>query len=110
MLERDSASLSGMRRPETIAMTGRHLLLALGFLALGASELATIEPGTDYGAGLSLKRISSLRDVIAAAERHTSDSVLLRGRISEVCQRKGCWTILEDADLTVRISPFFRRR
>ncbi len=92
-----------MSGSKPIAKAGQRLLLALTFLALGASGPATIEPGTDYGAGLTLTRISSLPDVIAAAERHTSDSVLVRGRISEVCQRKGCWTILEDADATVRV-------
>ena len=29
--------------------------------------------------------------------------VLVRGRVADVCQRKGCWTILQDGETRVRV-------
>jgi hypothetical protein len=78
-------------------------LLLLALLGLGADNPTAIEAGVDYGAGLSLTRVSRLPEVLASADQHTAEPVLVRGRISEVCQRKGCWTILVDGDAAVRV-------
>jgi hypothetical protein len=81
----------------------RSVVSVLACLGLGATGAAALELGTDYGAGLSLARVSPLAKVLAAAERHTEEPVLIQGRISEVCQRKGCWTILVDGNASIRV-------
>ena len=88
-------------RPDRPTCPGLLALVAL--LALGAGNPEAIESGVDYGSGLSLTHVSRLPEVLAAAEQHTQEPVLVRGRISEVCQRKGCWTILVDGDASIRV-------
>ncbi|MBW2290869.1 MAG: DUF4920 domain-containing protein [Deltaproteobacteria bacterium] len=29
--------------------------------------------------------------------------MLIKGRVTDVCQKKGCWTVIEDGDAQVRI-------
>jgi hypothetical protein len=78
-------------------------------VVLLASAPADAEPspaipaGEDYGAGLTLSRPTSLAEVVLDPERFEQQPILLRGRISDVCQRKGCWTILRDGSAHVRV-------
>jgi len=76
------------------------LLSLEGAFAASPPEIAA---GQDYGAGLTLATVSPLPAVLAAAERHTEQPVLVYGRISDVCQKKGCWTVLSDRDANVRV-------
>jgi hypothetical protein len=64
---------------------------------------ASIPPGRDFGAGLTLSELSHLEDVVAHPEKYTDRDVLVRGRISDVCQKRGCWVVLSEGDSHVRI-------
>jgi len=76
-------------------------ILLLSVVLLAASN--AIPPGQDFGAGLSLKQPTALAEVVKSPEKFASEPVLLRGRVSDVCQRKGCWTILRDGQAHVRV-------
>ena len=78
------------------------LLVALALVSLGADGPA-IPSGENFGAGLTLQQSTELAEVVSAPERFEEQPVLLHGRISDVCQRKGCWTILRDGDAQVRV-------
>jgi hypothetical protein len=71
--------------------------------ALMASGPPGIAEGADFGAGLTLREATPLAAIVERPEDWTSKPVLLHGRISEVCQRKGCWTILQEGDAHVRV-------
>ena len=82
--------------------------LAVFFLLLSLGNVrgaAASEPpeGEDFGAGISLERVTALAEVKARPEHFAGEAVLLHGKLSDVCQRKGCWTILRDGDATVRV-------
>ena len=62
-----------------------------------------IPAGRDFGAGLTLTEPTPLATVLAEPERYEGKPVLVQGRVSDVCQKKGCWTILRDAEASVRI-------
>ena len=64
---------------------------------------ASIPPGRDFGATLTLAELSQLEDVVAHPEKYADRDVLLRGRISDVCQKRGCWVVLSEGDAHVRI-------
>ncbi len=70
---------------------------------LSAEPNTAIPPGEDFGAGLSLENLVDLSDVVAHPERYADEPVLVRGRIAEVCQRRGCWTVLSEGDTTLRV-------
>jgi hypothetical protein len=84
-------------------------LVALAILTLLASAAAhadsgkSIPAGKDFGAGITLAQPTGLAEVLSEPERYGTETVLLHGRISEVCQRKGCWTILQDGQASVRV-------
>jgi hypothetical protein len=83
---------------------GLCALLAIATLAsLGAELPPEIPDGRDFGAGLTLERPTALAEVLRAPERFAEEPILLHGRISDVCQRKGCWTILRDGADQVRV-------
>ncbi|UCE85655.1 MAG: DUF4920 domain-containing protein [Deltaproteobacteria bacterium] len=80
------------------------LPLAVLASALLAAERASVIPaGEDFGAGLTLRQPTALSEVVRAPERYAQRPILLHGRLTDVCQRKGCWTILQDGSAHVRV-------
>ena len=87
----------------------RSLRVVLVWLAVplwAASSLADapIAPGDDYGNGITLNRTSDLVDVVAYPERYRAGPILVKGRISEVCQHKGCWTVLSAGGSNLKVN------
>jgi hypothetical protein len=74
-------------------------VLLLAGLLLGADAPAPEQ----FGAALGLSDTTPLERVLAAPDRYTEAPVLLRGRLTDVCQKKGCWTMLQDGDAVVRV-------
>ena len=58
-------------------------------------------PAQDFGAPLKLKKTLSLPQAIARSD--ANEPVLVRGRIADVCQRKGCWVVLQDENAHARV-------
>lgn len=79
------------------------LLVVLALASLGAEPSPAIPAGEDFGAGLTLQQPVALAEVVEAPERFEEQPVLLHGRLADVCQRKGCWTILRDGEAQVRV-------
>jgi hypothetical protein len=85
-------------------MPTRRLPLAVSILALAVLLLAADTPSPSaFGAALRLSEPTSLEQVLAAPERYTDAPILLRGRLTDLCQKKGCWTVLQDGDAVVRV-------
>ena len=78
-------------------------LLLVAPLAAAAGSPSPVPPGSDFGAGLTLSEPTPLAEVVRAPEEFEERPVLLRGRISDVCQRKGCWIVLRDDGEQVRV-------
>jgi hypothetical protein len=78
------------------------VLLAAPFTAFAEAPSA-VPPGADYGAGLTLAEATPLADVVRSPERFAERPVLLHGRISDVCQKKGCWVVLRDGGEQLRV-------
>ena len=92
-----------MRSPSLRSCRWRQAVLSV---AIGLASLAAGEPlpeGEDFGAGITLSSAKPLAAVLAAPESFAEEPVLVRGRISDVCQRKGCWTILREGEKFVRV-------
>lgn len=81
-----------------------YVLVPLMLLAFQATaEPEPIPDGNDFGAGLTLSTATPLALVLGEPDRFAGKPVLVRGRIADVCQKKGCWTILRDGDAHVRV-------
>ena len=83
--------------------TPLSLLVAVLLAASATADDAAVPTGQDYGAGLTLAATTPLADVLAAPETHQEAPVLVRGRLTDVCQKKGCWTVLKDGPASVRV-------
>ncbi len=90
----------------------RKLFVLLPFIVLfAACQTETpadvaLEATADYdtyGTALTPEGAVSVQTVLAEPDRYTGQTVKLEGRVSEVCQMRGCWaTLVTDAG-TVRI-------
>ena len=67
------------------------------------TELWGVPAGIDFGKRLTLHTTSDFADVVAHPENYVGKPILLSGRISDVCQRKGCWTVLSLGNAHVRV-------
>jgi len=81
-------------------------LVFLLAVLLGSNPALAADPlpaGQDFGAGLTLSDPIPLTELLGDPERFEGRPVLVRGRVSDVCQKKGCWTILRDGEAHVRV-------
>jgi hypothetical protein len=81
---------------------GAAATLALVAVAGGSTE-EPLPEGRDFGAGLTLAQATPLGEIVAAPERFAEAPVLLRGRLTDLCTKKGCWTVLADGAASVRV-------
>jgi len=89
------------RRRGILAAVLLSLMTAAG--AMGGEGPLDLPAGEDFGAGITLSEISDLGDVVSDPAKYADTPVLLRGRISDVCQKKGCWLVLADGAHQLRI-------
>jgi hypothetical protein len=84
---------SGLRRALPILAT-----------AIATTALAgEIPPGTDYGGGVAGAEIVSVDAVVSDPERFAGRPIVVHGRISDVCERRGCWTVLRGEHEQMRV-------
>jgi hypothetical protein len=84
--------------------TRPHSLLSALILLLAVTAAASSPPGSgEFGAGLTLETPTRLADVVANPERHAGRLLLLSGRLTDLCVKKGCWTVLTDGEHFVRV-------
>ncbi len=58
--------------------------------------------GREYGAGVKAKTVLPLKR--AVAQRMFNVPIAVSATVKEVCKKKGCWMILTDADVKVRVT------
>jgi hypothetical protein len=79
------------------------LLAMLPLLVAGAAEPEALPEGDDFGAALTLAQPTPLEQIMRDPERFAGETVLIHGRVSDVCQRKGCWTVIREDGEHVRV-------
>ena len=58
---------------------------------------------THYGKPLPEMDAVSISEAVASFDEHAGKQQRFSGRITEVCQKKGCWMVLEDNGQTARV-------
>ena len=74
-------------------------VLSLVSLSFGAKDAGV----QTFGKPLSIKKAVSLQEALQQPAKYQNQKVLLEGKISDVCQMKGCWMMLSDGDRAIRI-------
>jgi hypothetical protein len=75
------------------------LCCLLSFPLLSAKEASV----RTFGKPLSIKKALTLQQAIQEPAKYQNQKVLLEGKISDVCQMKGCWLMLTDGERAIRI-------
>lgn len=78
----------------------RRLLPTLALLA--ACQLHAGEP-LRHGRAMAPGQATPLGVAVADFEAHAGKPARFSGRITQVCQAKGCWMVLEDEGQTARV-------
>jgi hypothetical protein len=82
----------------------RLLLLSAFLLLLGcAPQSDGLPKGEDFGAGVNLLQATPLAEIIGDPARFADAPVLIRGQVTEVCQKKGCWAVIREGDEHVKM-------
>ena len=82
----------------------RLSLFALScWLSLSSAALAKEAGVRTFGKPLSIKKALSLEEALQRPAKYQNQKVLLEGKISDVCQMKGCWLMLSDGERTIRL-------
>ena len=64
-------------------------VIALLLLALSGPFAST--EAASYGAGLTLKKVTPISQILAAPDQFVGQKVQVRGLIVDVCESRGCW-------------------
>jgi hypothetical protein len=81
----------------------KRLLLLPMFCLLSFLLWAKDASVRTFGKPLSLKKTLGLQEAIRQPAKYQNQRVLLEGKISDVCQMKGCWLMLSDGERAIRI-------
>jgi hypothetical protein len=93
-------------------LSARPFIYIITSLLVAAVALASDAPapddrpipaGKDFGAGLTMDQVSDLGEVMEHPEQFADRPVVVTGRISDVCQHKGCWTVLSQGEHNIRV-------
>ncbi len=69
----------------------------------GPTPIATGNGGAYYGAPMPKSDPLLISQAAQKPEAHTAAPQAFKGRITEVCQNKGCWLVLEDNGAFARV-------
>jgi hypothetical protein len=85
-------------------LRNHHLLMVLScVLSLPSISSAKEASVRTFGKPLSIKKALSLQQALQQPAKYQNQKVLLEGKISDVCQMKGCWLMLSDGERAIRI-------
>ena len=83
------------------------ILILTGFSAWIACQSVTSKPGDSFGAGVTNPESAlSLAEVSTQLDSLNSVTVVMRAKVSEVCQAKGCWMNLVNASESAQVEMF----
>ncbi|MBI4422896.1 MAG: DUF4920 domain-containing protein [Elusimicrobia bacterium] len=90
-----------MRSAASAAWGGIMTIAGLLLVSLAA---AASEPSNVFGTAPTLSEPVPLADVLAEPARYAKREILLEGTALKVCQKKGCWLVLQEDGKDIRIT------
>jgi hypothetical protein len=79
------------------------LLVAAPLLASATAPVEIPAEGRNFGAALTDQERTPIGEILRDPDRFADQTVMLKGRITDVCQRKGCWTVIAEGDDAIRV-------
>ncbi|MBD9479210.1 DUF4920 domain-containing protein [Pseudoxanthomonas sp. PXM02] len=81
----------------------RRTLMAIGMMALVGPAMAAEAAWDKYGADVPAGEVVPLAQALANPAAHEGQAKVFSGRVVDVCQKKGCWVMLEDDGQGARV-------
>lgn len=81
----------------------RRTVMAIGMMALMGSALAAEAAWDKYGADMPAGEVVPLAQALTDPAAHEGKAKVYSGRVVDVCQKKGCWVMLEDEGQGARV-------
>jgi len=78
------------------------LLVVMAACQSGAPDVAS-EDAQTYGETDGIANAVAAADVAEAPDAHLDQPVTVEGRVTQVCQRKGCWLALDTGGAPIRV-------
>ncbi len=78
------------------------VMMSSGVNAQHDSHTETNE-GIVYGVDFDGSGAVEFTEVIAASEKYDGQEVTVKGYVSEICSKMGCWMVISEGDNTVRV-------
>ena len=60
-------------------------------------------PAGTFGGPVTVEEATSLADVAKQPDAFEGRTIRLEGGIDDVCQKKGCWMVIKDGEMTARV-------
>lgn len=69
------------------------------------AEAAAAKAGewTHYGSAFTLTDAMPATELLGAPEKFVDQTVLVEGRVTDVCQKAGCWMVMSDGSQEIRV-------
>lgn len=58
---------------------------------------------THYGAPFALTEVRTANEVLGNPAQFVDQTVLVEGKVTDVCQKAGCWMVITDDERTMRV-------
>jgi len=82
----------------------------LFFVSLWLAACGSVPPATvsgtgwaSYGAPIADGPSLAAKDLLADPSLHVGKSVVVEGRVADVCAKAGCWMVIAEGDRTMRV-------
>lgn len=76
------------------------VLLASSLIVNAQPPKGDANPGDTYGEKVSTENVMAVAELPAVLEKQEKATVTIKGKVTEVCSKKGCWVTLETPDKT----------
>ena len=87
-----------------INLIALSLLAASPILAATAPEpIAIVDGHPVYGAQMPAGDATPIGSVLANADQYAGKAQKFSGRVTKVCQKKGCWMVMADGEQSARV-------
>jgi hypothetical protein len=81
----------------------RRSMIALASAALLALSVPSAAFAATYGAPMPEGDAMPVTELLPHAEHHSGHTMKFSGRITQVCQTKGCWVVLDANGTPIRV-------
>ena len=58
----------------------------------------------DFGAPFTIEEVTTSKDIFSDPEKFVGKTLRVEGKVSDVCQKMGCWMVITEGDKSMRIT------